>query len=55
MGFGLRDADWVEPEEEPPMRCGECPRWRRCEVEGHEEVGLCEEVMEFTEEGDGCE
>ena len=30
MSFGLRDQDWVDPPEEPPVICRDCRNWTEC-------------------------
>ena len=52
MSFGLRDQDWVDPPEEPPIICRDCGRWTECPcVCGY---GWCSSFKEFTHETDDC-
>lgn len=53
MSFGLNDKDWVDPDEQPPIKCRDCDSWREC-PEGCG-WGWCTENDDFTKGGDGCE
>lgn len=53
MSFGLRDKDWVEPEEKPTTKCRDCEYWERCPCGC--EWGWCTDCRcEFTREDDEC-
>lgn len=53
MSFGLRDEDWVEPEDPEPIKCRDCDEWGRCP--GDCGYGWCRLNGEFTREDDGCD
>lgn len=55
MGFGLRDEDWVDPDDEPEtaVRCGDCPDWEECPCGCGN--GWCRTFGTFTAEGEGCD
>lgn len=48
MSFGLRDADWVDPPEEPTFRarCRDCTHCHVCPCDRH---GWCDEIGEFVD------
>lgn len=55
MGFGLRDEDWVEPDDEPEaaVKCGGCSDWEECPCWcGH---GWCRAFGTFTREDEDCD
>ncbi len=54
MSFGLRDEDWVEPDETESIKCRDCEYWAECPCGcGY---GWCTDSRcEFTKEDDGCE
>lgn len=51
MSFGLRDEDWVDPDDET-VECMKCEFWEPCPCDcGY---GWCSEKDEFTERDDEC-
>ena len=46
--FGDEDV----PEPEPDPACGDCDKWTRCNIKGHEGIGWCSKWDEFFEEDD---
>lgn len=54
MSFGLRDEDWVDPDDPIPIKCRDCEYWQPCPCGcGY---GWCaDRACDFTEEDDGCE
>lgn len=52
MSFGLRDEDWVEPDEQPVSQCRDCDDWIGCACGCG--WGWCRVNGDFTREDDGC-
>ena len=52
MSFGITDNQWVEPDEFPPVTCGECYNWERCPCGC--DYGLCKVDYILTEEDYTC-
>lgn len=52
MSFGLRDEDWVDPDEEKPVPCRRCEHWEPCPCGCGK--GWCSYCEEFTDEDDEC-
>lgn len=54
MSFGLRDEDWVDPDDPEPIKCRDCDCWAECPCGCG--WGWCtDNRCEFTKEDDGCE
>ncbi len=50
MSFGLRDKDWVDPDEERPPEGMECRGCWRCEKtpDRKSDYGFCTEFMDWV-------
>jgi hypothetical protein len=46
------ERDGYPPFNRNPESCGECEHFKRCSIEGHEEIGWCKQYGEFAEAGD---
>lgn len=53
MSFGLKDEDWVDPEEHRPILCRDCEYWEQCPCGCN--WGWCTDFFQdFTRGDDGC-
>lgn len=53
MSFGYYDKDWVEPDDEQPIKCEDCDNYVACECGCG--WGWCSDIGDFVKgEWEGC-
>lgn len=53
MSFGLRDEDWIDPDEGEIVECRNCENWNECPE--NDKWGWCESFKMFTDCFGECE